>query len=294
MRDLQDRPAAEYEIERAKVATEGWGARLLAEQQIDGRWAGGYYTPKWTSTFYTMQLLWHLGVPPGNPKAARAVEVLLEGGSATDGGIRLAGRHPYRARLGEVCESGMGLAMSAWFLPEEPRLPALRDNLLSEQFADGGWNCQRSAGHSSFNTTVLVLEGLLEWERQRGPDPNVTAARLRGHEFMLAHRMFRSHRSGEVISPQYLMLSFPGRWHYDILRGLDYLAMAGAEQDERASEAIAVLQKKQRRDGAWPLQHRHGGKTYFEMEEAAQPSRWNTLRALRVLRWWEGSIPPHC
>ena len=292
MRDLQRLPAGTYEAERRRVATEGWGARLLAHQRADGRWSLRHaYTPKWTSTFYTMQLLWQLGMDPATPAAQLGARVLLDNGQAADGGIRCGPERQRRPRLGEVCESGMGMAAAAWFLPGEPRLAALRDNLLREQFADGGWNCQRSATHSSFNTSLLVLEGLLEWERRHGPDAEVTAARVRGHEFMLAHRLFRSHRSGELISPQYLMLSFPGRWHYDILRGLDYLALAGAERDERASEAIDVLRKKRRADGAWPVQRRHAGTTFFEMEEAGGPSRWNTLRALRVLAWWGDSAP---
>jgi hypothetical protein len=286
MRDLLDADGTDYETVRRRVSTEGWGARLLAEQREDGSWSKTTYTPKWTSTFYTMQLLWNLGMEPADEAARRGAAILLDRGQAKDGGLRYA-RDNRQLRLGEVCESGMGLAALAWFLPDEPRLPALRDNLLAEQFADGGWNCQRAATHSSFNTTILVLEGLLEWERRHPPDPEVTAARLRGHEFLLTHRMFRSHTTGEVVRKQYTMLSFPGRWHYDVLRGLDYLAAAGAARDERAFEAIDLLRSKRKSDGTWPLQYNHSGRVHFEMEQAGAPSRWNTLRALRVLRWWD-------
>lgn len=287
MRDLLGALPAEYESERLKVATEGWGARLLAEQRPDGRWSTNTYTPKWTSTFYTMQLLWYLGMDPSTEAAQKGSRVVLDNGQAADGGLRCGRDRQRQPRLGEVCESGMGMAAIAWFLPDEPRLPVLRHNLLTEQFADGGWNCSRKASHSSFNTTIVVLEGLSQWERAHGPDEEVTAARRRGEEFLFAHQMFRSHTSGEVVRKGYLELSFPGRWHYDTLRALDYLAGAGAKRDHRAGEAIEILRSKRRADGLWPLQAPHAGAVYFEMEEVRKPSRWNTLRALRVLRWWD-------
>ena len=287
-RDLLDAPREAYEAERALVASEGWGAQLIAAQDADGRWGHGMYTPKWTSTFYTMQLLWQLGLDPGTPAAERGAALLLDRGVTRNGGLRYAadGR---QLRLGETCESGMGLAMMSWFVPGEERVGGLLANVLGEQMADGGWNCKHRAGatHASFNTTILVLEGLLEWERQHGAREDVSAARLAGHEFLLRHRMFRSHTTGEVIRRQYTLLSFPGRWHYDVLRGLEYLAAADAERDERAAEAVELVRSKRRADGRWPLQQRHNGRVFFELEPGREGSRWNTLRAMRVLKWWD-------
>jgi hypothetical protein len=288
MRDLLDAPPEEFLPEQAKVAGEGSGARLLAEQDAEGRWGHGWYSPKWTSTFYTMQLLWQLGLEPSNGAARRGATLLLDRGLTRDNGLRYRER-PGQLHIGETCESAMGLAMLSWFVPEDERLPLLVANLLGEQMADGGWNCQRRAGatHASFNTTILALEGLLEWERQCGRRRDVTAARIRGEEFLLSHRMFRSHTTGEIIRKQYTMLSFPSRWHYDVLRGLDYLATAEADRDERAAESIELIRSKRRADGRWPLQQPHAGQVFFKLEEGREGSRWNTLRALRVLRWWD-------
>ncbi len=276
MRDLQGEPPEVYERERARVAIEGWGAQLLAHQAADGSWSDNVYTPKWTSTFYTMQVLRLLGLAPSDERGRAGARIVLGFVADTRAG-------------GETCISGMGLATVAYFAIEDERVERLVEHLLREQMDDGGWNCQRSRGatHASFHTTILALEGLLEWEDTVRPEPRVAAARERGAEFLLAHRLFRSHRTGDVVSPAFKQLSFPGRWHYDVLRGLEYLADAGNPPDARADEAIGILRSKRRKDGSWPVQHRHAGPTYFEMEETGKSSRWNTLRALRVLRWWE-------
>lgn len=288
MRDLAGEAPATFEAERAKVASEGWGAALLAEQQPDGRWGGGLYSPKWTSTFYTMQLLHLLGMPPGQADAQRGANILLETGQADDGGLDYG---PPKHEPSETCISGMGLATAAYFLPDDERLPRLVEYCLREQMADGGWNCwlSRGATHASFNTSISVLEGLLEWEQASAPDARVAEARQRGVEFLLNHRMFRSHRTGEIVRKSYTMLAFPGRWHYDILRGLEFMAASNSPRDERATEAIEIVRKKRRTDGTWPAQNRYPGQTFFEMEPNGRQSRWNTLRALRVLRWWDGA-----
>ena len=293
LRDLIGAVDAVVEGERAKVAIEGWGARLLAEQNAEGRWArgrssdGGMYVPKWTSTTYTLLTLRDFGLGPRNAKARRGCMLLLDEGLQRGGGIGFgawAKRHPG----GETCITGMVLSILAYFEVDDPRLDTIAAHLLHEQMADGGWNCRRARGasHASVHTTISVLEGLRNYERRGRRLAAVRAAQRRGREFLLAHRLFRSHRTGRVIRPEFLEFSFPPRWHYDVLRGLDYFQSVAAPRDDRLSEAVGVIVERRDGTGRWDLEHTHRGKTYFEMERVGSPSRWNTLRALRVLRWW--------
>lgn len=275
--------------ERARVEREGWGARLLALQDPGGTWAGGLYTPKWTSTTYTLLLLRNLGLPAGNGQALAACRLLLDAGVYRDGGINLW-RKTYAHS--ETCVTGMVLSVCAFFGFRDERLATLADYLFREQMRDGGWNCQRCRGatHASFHTTILVLEGLLDYERLNPPcGEALRAAQGRGREFLLRHRLFRSHRTGAVINSAMTRFVFPPQWHYDILRALDYFRDCGAERDARLEEAIAIVQKRMRPDGRWSLPKGYPGRAFFELEKAGEPSRWNTLRALRVLAWWEES-----
>jgi hypothetical protein len=291
MRDLQDRPKSEWEPERANVATKGWGAALLAEQADDGSWGGGLYTPKWTSTFYTLFLLTAMGLPPRHPQGGSAAALLLEKGLCADGGLRLWGNHVIRAtrhgRLGEVCETGMGLSMLAAYLDEPIRAEPLARCLLTLQLADGGWNCQRSSNHGSFHTSISGLEGLREWLAVMGGSPEVEAAIQRGQEFFLAHRLYRSHTTGAVVKEAMTRFTFPYHWHFDAMRGLDYFQSVDAPRDQRLADAIELLRSRRKADGRWRMQGGHPGKQYFVMERPGEASRWNTLRALRLLRWWE-------
>ena len=189
----------------------------------------------------------------------------------------------------ETCITGMVLSILCHFEYDDCRLDTLANYLLGEQMSDGGWNCQRDYGatHSSVHTTISVLEGLRLYELHRGRKAKVVqAAQRRGREFLMVHRLFRSHRTGEIIKPIFLRFSFPPRWHYDILRALDYFQAVNAPRDPRLAEAIEIVRNSRRDDGRWTLQNRYKGKTYFELEWLGGPSRWNTLRALRVLRWW--------
>lgn len=276
--------------ERRKVALEGWGAQLLAKQDNTGTWAGGksadggLYTAKWTSTTYTMLLLRDLGLPSNNRHARRACLLLLDQGVQSDGGIN----YWWRGRS-ETCITGMVLSILSYFQYDDERIEALADYLLRVQMPDGGWNCRRPDGatHSSVHTTISVLEGLRFYELLgRGKAEGTHAAQARGREFLLMHKLFRSDRTGEIIKPIFLQFAFPPRWHYDILRALDYFRAVNAPRDERLAEAIQVVCNRRRADGRWPLDHTYRGKTYFSMERRGAPSRWNTLRALRVLRWW--------
>jgi hypothetical protein len=277
--DLVEADETVVQAERQQVALQGWGARLLSYQEPSGLWAGGLYTPKWTSTTYTMLLLRQLGLPPDHPQALKACQLLLDKGFYRDGGIN------YFASLkhSETCVTGMVLSILAYFEFEDERLDRLAEHLLEQQMPDGGWNCQSYDGatHSSFHTTISVLEGLAEYEK-RHSSARVVESQQRGVEFLLCHRLFRSHRTGAVVDPRMTRFSFPPRWHYDIMRALDYLQARRFPYDERLSEAIALVKQKQKADGTWPLQNRHPGRTFFEMEEVGQPSRWNTLRALRI------------
>jgi hypothetical protein len=288
MRDLVEAPSAEIDAERARVTTEGWGAQILAQQHpATGMWGGGLYSPKWTSTHYTLQLLAFMGAPADDLRIQKGVQLLLGNGVLNDGGVN----YSPGAQRSETCESGMLLAIASTLGAIDERVERIAAYIFREQMGDGGWNCQRPRGatHASFHTTICVLEGLARYRLAGGPDKQATLdAELRGREFLAAHRLFRSHRTGDVVRQSLTMLSFPGWWHYDVLRALDYLQSVNAELDGRFADGIALLEKKRRADGTWPRQHRHAGEEWFEMERAGKPSRWNTLRALRVLRWWGG------
>jgi hypothetical protein len=295
LRDLKGAAERTVRREQRRVAKEGWGARLLALQDANGRWAGGIYNPKWTSTTYTMVLLRSLGLAPGHPQAMRACQVLLDAGFWHDGGINFWQR---RYKRSETCVSGMLLAVFCWFGMDDPRVDRLAEHVVAQQMADGGWNCRAMPGygratHGSFHTTISALEGLLEYERFR-KSRVAREAQARGREFLLAHRLFRSHRTGNIVKHEMTRFSFPPRWHYDVLRGLDYFWECGAgprgHPDKRLEEAIALVKSRRKDDGRWVLQNRYPGKTFFELENPGEPSRWNTLRALRVLRWWDGVV----
>jgi hypothetical protein len=284
MRDLLDAHPPEFESERERVATEGWGAQFLALQAPSGRWGSTVYG-KWTGAFYTMLVLRDLGLTAGHPGPARAARVILdEGFRPTDGGLWFG----TGAGHSESCISGMGMAILALYGEDDERMQSLYDYLLAEQMPDGGWNCQRGNGatHSSFHTTISVLEGLLEWRNRDGDERGKEAA-ARGTEFLLAHRLFRSHRSGEVVKADFTRFHFPPRWHFDVLRGLDYMRAAACAPDERAGEAIELVRSRRKRDGCWQLASGYPGNEAVVMERAGEASRWNTLRALRVLRWWD-------
>jgi len=295
MRDLTAAPERAVKSERGKIARNGWGARLLARQDSTGRWAGGkasdsgLYSPKWTSTHYTMLELRDFGLPPGNRRARRACKVLLDNGLQPDGGISY-GTWAKWTRRGETCVTGMSLSILAYFEYDDPRLELLSRHLLERQMPDGGWNCRREQGatHSSVHTTISVLEGLRQFQLLRKRQHRTLwEAQRRGREFLLAHRLFRSHRTGAVIKPVLLRFCFPPRWHYDVLRALDHFQAIDAPADTRLADAVAVGRRKRLPNGRWPLEGRYPGKRYFDMEPVGAASRWNTLRALRVLAWWE-------
>jgi hypothetical protein len=293
LRDLVEAPAPVVEQERRKIARAGWGARLLAKQNTNGRWASGQttdsglYSPKWTSTTYTMLTLRDFGLLPSG-RTRKACRVLLDEGLQPDGGINY-GIWANWLKRGETCVTGMILSILSHFECDDDRLDTIASHLLKQQMPDGGWNCQRPMGatHSSVHTTILALEGLRLYELSRARRVKaVRAAQRRGREFLMMHRLFRSDRTGEIIKPVFIRFAFPPRWHYDILRALDYFQAVDAPWDSRLADAIEIVERTRQEDGRWTLQNAYRGKTYFEMERLGAPSRWNTLRALRVLKWW--------
>jgi hypothetical protein len=290
LRDLIGASERTVEQERKKVARDGWGARVLGRQDAQGTWAGGLYSPKWTSTTYTMMLLRDFGLAANNRQARKACRLLLEEGLQPDGGVNY-GTWAQWTRRGETCVTGMVLGILCHFRYDDNRLDTIAEHLLGQQMDDGGWNCQRPAGatHASVHSTISVLEGLRLYELTHARKKRaIQAAEKRGREFLLVHRLFRSHRTGEIIKPEFLRFAFPPRWHYDILRGLDHFQAVGAPRDPRLAEAIDIVRERQEPDGRWPLQQTYNGKVFFELERRGAPSRWNTLRALRVLKWWKG------
>ncbi|QWZ08721.1 hypothetical protein KRR39_02365 [Nocardioides panacis] len=299
LRDLVDAPADQVAAERARVETEGWGARLLALRDRDGQWDGGACFPgriaddwragiehdfsdsqPWTSTLPTLVLLRDLGLEPSSP-AARTTTALVvancrwehDGQAFFDGEV-------------DACINGRTLSVGACFGAD---VDALAARLLADQLDDGGWNCwtEHGATVSSFDSTINVLEGLLEYELSGGTVA-VSAARRRGEEYLLERQLFRRRSTGEVPAPRWLQLSWPPRWHYDVLRALDHLRRTGAPPDPRVAEAVQVVRDKRRPDGTWALENTHPGETWFELEDGdGRPSRWNTLRAMRVLDWYD-------
>src|SRR5688500_13517638 len=282
MRDLADAPAEEVAAERARVAHEGWAARLLALQGSDGSWSGGAYDPEWTSTTPNLQLLRHFGIDPREDSVRQALELVR-------GNVKWEyDSLPYFDGEVEPCINGQAVAVGSYFGQD---VQVIVDRLLTEQMADGGWNCEQEAERGgstrgSFDTTMNVLEGLLEYERTNGANTNVSTARERGHEYLLERRLLRRLSDGEIGDRKRLRFAFPTGWHYNTLRALDYLRDAGVTPDERLTEALDLVESKRDADGRWPLDLALHDELLVDLgERVGEPSRWNTLHALRVLRW---------
>jgi hypothetical protein len=287
-RDLLAQDASVWEAERAKVATQGWGARYLALQEKDGKWGGGNYSPKYISTHYTLLTLRRIGLPPKHPQAFKACEQLITSHmlfSLGNGFPEVKGKQP------DICVLGMKLSMFAYFRFEDERVHTIASYLLDNIMDDQGWNCRHwyGATHSSFHSTLSVMEGLLEYQRAYpNSDLPLSRSQAAGREFLLQHRLYKSHRTGEIVKEAMTRFPFPPQWHYDFLKALDYFQNAGAEKDERLQDAIELLLSRQKPEGHWP-NYRTPSKHHFSMETPSKPSRWNTLRALRVLKWWDKS-----
>jgi hypothetical protein len=304
LRNLQHAPAAEVAAERAKVATEGWGAALLAAQAEGGTWPGGEARfPEYTS-MRTLLLLHDMGLDPASEQAKTAVARVRKNVQwlmnipkedlPKDEDISWWHKPFFEGEV-EPCINGRVVTIGAYFGED---MQPLVERLLGEQMADGGWNCDQEQGSTrgSFHTTIDVLEGLLEFERATGGSPAVEAARERGQEYLLERRLFKRLSTGEAIEhdrkdgPVWTQFSYPAGWRYDILRGLDYLRAAGAKPDPRMKEAIEIIASNRDVSGRWALGIVHPDEVVAEPGVAeGQPSRWNTLRASRVLDWYDNS-----
>jgi hypothetical protein len=274
------------------VAAEGWGARLLALRGDDGQWAGGACFPAdfrgdfsagqpWTSTLPTLTLLRDFGVDPDAEQSRETVVMVRDNCRWEHAG------QPFFAGEVEPCINGRTVAIGAYF---GVNVDGIVTRLLREQLADGGWNCETESGsvRSSFHTTICVLEGLLEHERATGDSTETLAARQRGEEYLLKRRLFRRLSTGDVVEPDWLRFSFPSWWYYDVLRALDYFRAAEDDPDPRLAQAVALVRSKKQPDGRWLLENTHPGAVHFAMEDGnSEPSRWITLRALRVLNWYD-------
>jgi hypothetical protein len=282
MRDLTGEAPTVIAAERSRVATEGWGAELLARQSPAGRWPGGQWD---LVTLWSLVALKDLGLDPASKQARTMIDRIEK---------RLVFKpldnRPFLHGETEPCINGRILGAGTYF--KEPN-DALADRLLSEQLEDGGWNCEAPRSRrSSFHTTICVLEGLLEYERAGRKSPAITRARQRAEDYLLDRRLFRSLRTGEVIDKRWLRFTYPSFWHYDVLRALDYLRNAGTQPDSRVDGAIEVVMQRRHQNGRWPLNLLHPESIPLEMEtEVGRASRWNTLHALRVLRWYKESLP---
>ena len=273
-RDLLGSPESVVRDERAKVATEGWGSKLISLQDPDGRWGGGDYTPKWTSTTYTLLHLVWLGLPPEHPAALAGCERLWEWQG--------------RWRVPETCIVSMLVRLTATHRYHADGLDDLVDYLLSQQLNDGGWNCaaRNDPGkHSSFHTSIQALEALDAYQRARADAAGTEEAQARGRDFFLRHRLYKSHRTGRLAIPSSTRFPQLPQWHFDILRGLEHFVDVAAERDDRLHDAVDVLLRARRANGRWPTYAAYPGRIWFQMEKPGL-SRWNTARVLRVLGWW--------
>jgi len=273
LRGLTDASANEVARERSRVATQGWGARLLAAQNPEGGWGEGVYTPKWTSTTSSLlRLLW-LGLPPGNPPALRGCERLWEWQA--------------RWRAPETCIVSILIRLTSSNGYQADGLDGMVEYLLDQQLDDGGWNCDTRTDkgkQSSFHTSIQALEALDAYD-SAGGQIDTSESQLRGREFFLAHKLYQSHRTGAVaIRGSTRFPAFP-EWHFDVLRGLEHFVDSGAERDERLRDAFEVVRAARKKDGRWPTYSAYPGRQWFQLE-APGASRWNTCRALLVMRWW--------
>lgn len=274
---------------QASISTEGWGQEYLSKRKSDGHWGDGFYQPKWISTHYTLLDLRNLNLSPTNDIVQETLELILQNNIADDGGIQLG---PSTSQYSDVCVNGMFLNYASYFKTPEIKMHSIIDCLLNEIMADGGFNCRTTrtgAKHSSLHTTISVLEGLSEFQKAGYTyrKDEILSVKKSSIEFILLHQLFLSDRTGQIINKEFLKLTYPCRWKYDILRAMDFFQYTGIGWDNRMKAAIDVLKSKRNNEGSWNMQAAHPGQVHVNMEKAGKPSRWNTLRVLRVMKHFE-------
>lgn len=270
---------------RNEIANVGWGKKFLSKRRAAGHWGREFYQPKWISSHYTLLDLKNLCIAPTNPKIRESINIIINKEKGKDGGINPIGS----VQKSDVCVNGMFLNYASYFKTEADALKSVVDFILSQHMPDGGFNCRSNtsgAVHSSLHSTLSVLEGITEYERNgyRYRLSDLRSARKSSIEFILLHQLYISDRTGKIINKDFLKFSYPGRWWYDILRALDYFQYSKTRWDDRMNKAIEVILTKRNKDSTWNLAAKHPGQVHFDMEKPGMPSRWNTLRALRVLK----------
>lgn len=285
-RDLLGSDKKELQI---RIANEGWGNSILSKRNSDGQWGDRFYQPKWISTHYTLLDLRNLNIPSNNEIVQETIELILQNNMADDGGIQLG---PSTSQHSDVCVNGMFLNYASYFKTPEKKLHSIIDSILNEIMPDGGFNCRTTrsgAKHSSLHSTISVLEGFFEFIKAGHTyrKEEIISSQKSSIEFILLHQLFLSDRTGQIINKNFLKLTYPCRWKYDILRAMDFFQYAEIEWDNRMKAAIAVLKTKQNNEGSWNMPAAHPGQVHLVMETAGKASRWNTLRVLRVLKHFE-------
>ena len=275
-----------------RIVNEGWGQKFLSQRHPDGHWGDRFYQPKWISTHYTLLDLRNLELPPTNETVQDTIELVIQNNLAQDGGIQLG---PSTSQHSDLCVNGMFLNYASYFKAPEKKLHSVIDSILREIMPDGGFNCRTTrsgAKHSSLHTTISVLEGLTEFQKAGYSyrKDEILRTRKSSVEFILMHQLFMSDKTGQIINKDFLKLTYPCRWKYDLLRALDFFQYAGIDWDHRMGAAIDVLKSKRNNEGHWNMQAAHAGQVHFSMEQAGRPGRWNTLRALRVLKHFKTGI----
>ncbi|MCA0292852.1 MAG: squalene cyclase [Actinobacteria bacterium] len=299
-RDILGQDEREWHPVQDQVETTGWGARLLAQRGADGLWAGGAFLPSgftrelweaegqpWTATSYALTDLREYGLNPATRVGGDIVRRV---------GANARWDHddePFWEGEAEECINGRTVADGAYFGAD---VSGIVERLLGQRQPDGGWNCERAKGstRSSFHSTINVLEGLMQYAAHEGDTAQLRQARRSGEEFLLQRNLFRRLSTGKPASEEILKITHPSRWHYDVLRGLDYFRAAGryagTRPDARLAPALDWLRSRRLPDGRWSVDVRPRGRAWFHADDGeGMPSRWATLRALRVLTWAEES-----
>lgn len=287
MKDLENAEKALYMPERKKLLTKGWCAKLLGLQDANGLWSASLYNGKWISTTYTLYLLKLFGLLPFSDQAMVACARLFTQGLYADREIRFSRNQSIQ----DLGVTGLILSLCCYFGYHHENIHTVAHYLIGQQGKEGNWlpNDAEESLPYTFDTTLLILEGLLHYRLRYTPSTGeIARGEARGQEFLLKHELYLD--GGKPIKPSWMSFAFPPYWFYDVLSALDYFRQFRENSDDRLQAGMDLVSKKQNPDQTWNLGRKHPGKTHVEMEDPRKPSKWNTLRALRVLKWWESNM----